>query len=167
MLPLDARRSLSPQPPGTVSVLGKRRGGGVESGPPVRTERLPAKTLLYRSVARNSGPSSSLDADGGASCVLPALDASDVFALAVPSPSEGMRVCEYVLQRAVPVLRSAEPVSEEVVRHHGCEGWRSACGGHVLLLSPATVLVLADDNKQAGVAQAFLTDMLFRNGLRS
>ena len=132
------------------------------SAPPV-AERLPARTLLYRSMARTR-----LVADGEGSSMLPLPEPGEVFTLAAPATAvAGVRVCEYMLQRALAVVRCEEPATaESMCQLLRCEGWRSADGDLVSLLEPAAVLVLADDDKQVGLAQATLPDMFFRRSLR-
>jgi hypothetical protein len=162
---MDAGQCVTPR-----TMLGKRRHGdgtpdaavhAMTSPAVVRRERLPAKTPLY--------------------CVLPrTLDQVDVAALAALSPppetlftlssptglGAAARVCEYLLLQPAVLVCTAEPPSEAVLRQLGCDGWCDEAGGRVLLLTPG-LLQLVDDDKQAGLAQAFLTDMFFRNSMRT
>tara|TARA_B110001452_G_scaffold10849_1_gene9053 strand:+ start:231 stop:839 length:609 start_codon:yes stop_codon:yes gene_type:complete len=146
------------------------------SAPPVVTERLPAKTLLYcalpkarvqemageeRDVTTEAAftQEEQADSDCGA-CGLPASGAPlGLVAPRAPAPA-GARWCEFALVRAASLARcvGAAPPADL----HDCDGWRSADGHVVHLVDPEPLLRLIDDDKQCGVAQALLTDMFTR-----
>lgn len=144
-------------PPPTATLLGKRRPQQQTPHMTLQTCRLPAKTPLYLCAARL--PTTSEDK-------VPALSSSEAFSARVPSTRSGVRVLEYKLVHALQLVQSAVPPDEEQILQHGCAGWRSADGDTVRLLAPGDVLQLIDDDKQAGLAQAFLTDMFARASLK-
>ena len=143
--------------------------------PVVALKRLPASMPLFRCLPRHLDASavprppnngSSSEAGGGGSDPLAnalQYEAAGMFLFSAPPPAAGLRVCEYLLNR--PVLLAPEPLgSEEALRQLGCDGWVADGGGSVLLATPGALLRLVDDDKQAGLAQAFLTDMFARHG---
>ena len=90
-------------------------------------------------------------------------EAAGTFLFSAPPPAAGLRVCEYLLNR--PALIAPQPLQgEEMLRQLGCDGWVAEGGAAVLLATPGELLRLVDDDKQAGLAQAFLTDMFTRGG---
>lgn len=89
--------------------------------------------------------------------------AAGTFFFSAPPPAAGLRVCEYLLNR--PALIAPEPLQDEqMLRQMGCDGWVADGGAAVLLATPGELLRLVDDDKRAGLAQAFLTDMFARGG---
>lgn len=121
-------------------------------------EKLPAKTLLYRCVARAA------PAPGEPSvAAVPPPEPGELLSLVPPEAAAvGARVCEYALLRHANVARCSEPPTADALCHGGCDGWLSVDGSHVMLLSPSALLRLTDDDKQAGRVQAFITDMFAR-----
>ena len=160
-----------------------KRGRAADAGPaapPVVTERLPAKTLLYCTLPKARAQDMteeesdvSIEAalaqeqaspDSGSStrgvCGLPPSGAPlGLVAPRAPAPA-GARWCEFALVRAASLVRCVG--TEPPVDLHGCDGWRSADGHVVHLVDPVPLLRLIDDDKQCGVAQALLTDMFTR-----
>jgi hypothetical protein len=160
-------------PPSTI--LGKRRCGDGAAPPVVALQRLPASTPLFRCLPRHldasavhgpPGGGGSSEIGGSSSDLLASAlqhEAAGTFLFSAPLPASGLRVCEYLLNR--PVLLAPEPLgSEDALRQLGCDGWVSDGGSSVLLVTPGALLRLVDDDKQAGRAQAFLTDMFARHG---
>ena len=163
-----------------TTILGKRRSydDGAEASSCIPLRRLPAKTSLFCCVPRAADPANlaaagssgiSISGSGSSTAPLPEQMAGCLFSLAAPSPSAGMRVCEYMLTRPA-MLASRQPTCEDALRQLGCEGWMLGDGGGggasdaVVLAAPGDLLRLVDDDKQAGLAQAFLTDMFARGG---
>ena len=160
-------------PPSTI--LGKRRCGDGAAPPVVALQRLPASTPLFRCLPRHldasavhgpPGGGGSSEIGGSSSDLLASAlqhEAAGTFLFSAPLPASGLRVCEYLLNR--PVLLAPEPLgSEDALRQLGCDGWVSDGGSSVLLVTPGALLRLVDDDKKAGRAQAFLTDMFARHG---
>lgn len=175
----DRTLPLSPSPPLTAPLLGKRRNHDFAAPQWVNScDRLPAKTQLYCCVPRNNNARAEVeggaaaadtaagDASGDDDGLPPQLQPGELLTLAMPSAMAGRRICEYLLQQPAQLARCAEAPDDDALVRQGCAGWRSADGNSVRLLAPAELLRLVDDDKQAGLAQAFLTDLFARASLR-
>lgn len=136
-----------------MSLLGKRRHGDFSEFTVV-SERLPARTLLYQSVRLSSG-------------TLDDMGYRTHFELLLPNFVPGTRVCEYILKQTAFLALYDEAPSDEVLRDHGCDGWRSIDGTRLTFLDPASMLQLIDDDKHVGLSQALLPDMFFRKSLQA
>jgi hypothetical protein len=140
-------------------VAGKRRMRSEEE-PFFTLERLPVRTLLYRCLPHPASAALAVEPAEPA----PPLS-SELLSLVLPLRPASTRVYEYMLARPVLVVRSAMLPSEEALAQHGADGWRSADGDTLCLLSPMTLLQLIDVDRQAGLSQSFITDLFVRQEL--
>lgn len=178
MSPLAAHASSPSSPPRSASLLGKRRPPLSSDGTLAVRSRLPALTPLYHVLPRAEAllPSAVEDtATPLTSSATITLSGPTSFSLTAPSAGVGERVLEYQLLRPVLVeLRASRATTEEEDRFHGCDGWMASDDENsVTLLLPASddhscsLLRLVDDDKQAGLTQASLPDLLLRMQIRS
>ena len=132
-------------------------------------ERLPARTLLYCALPKQSaqdGEADASDAPRRSARLLP-LQELTLRVPRAPAPA-GSRWCEFALLRAASVARGGCAAPDEAsLRAMGHDGWRCAEGHRVRLIDPEAHLRLIDDDKQSGVAQALLTDMFTRMQVRA
>jgi hypothetical protein len=132
-------------------------------------ERLPARTLLYCALPKQSaqdGEADASDAPRRSARLLP-LQELTLRMPRAPAPA-GSRWCEFALLRAASVARGGCAAPDEAsLRAMGHDGWRCADGHRVRLIDPEAHLRLIDDDKQSGVAQALLTDMFTRMQVRA
>ena len=150
--------------------MSKRKAAAADSPSVVSLpgEKLPAKTLLYCALPKQSAKDGAADASD-APCQSARPLSLQELTLRVPrAPAPvGSRWCEFALVRAASVARGGSSAPDEAsLRAIGHDGWRSAGGQRVRLIDPEAHLRLIDDDKQSGVAQVLLTDMFTRMQVR-